>query len=109
MHVCIPVAICVGLCRCVVVRKVWAWRRWTFWSVASAGANRRRERTRTECYSLQVMARSSHRQEVVQVVCCSLNSKLYDYMYYCPNASHPAYVGWCMCVSACACIRHVPC
>lgn len=38
MHVCVPVAICVGLCRCVVVRKVWAWRHWTFWSVASAGA-----------------------------------------------------------------------
>lgn len=75
MHVCVPVAICVGLCRCVVVRKVWAWRHWTFWSVASAGADRRGKRMKTQCYSLQVIARSSHRYEVVQVVRCSLKVK----------------------------------
>ena len=46
LHVCIPVAICVGLCRCAVV-KGWAWRHWTFWSVASAGADRRKRKEKT--------------------------------------------------------------
>ena len=45
LHVCIPVAICVGLCRCAVV-KAWAWRHWTFWSVASAGVDRKRREKR---------------------------------------------------------------
>ena len=60
LHVCIPVAICVGLCRCAAV-KAWAWRHWTFWSVASAGADKRKRKEERQCYNLQGMGTFSHR------------------------------------------------
>ena len=55
LHVWITVAICAGLCRCVVV-KVWAWRHWMFWRVASALADRREKKEETELS----MGRSPH-------------------------------------------------
>ena len=62
LHMCIRVAVCAGLCRCVVVKKVWAWRHWMDLECGCCRGRheRRRRRKKKLGYSLKVMDRSPH-------------------------------------------------